>query len=71
MPACAQRIAHDAVGILGQFVGRDKVVGLVEIERRDLAGVDELDQFERLLGLELDRVDILGIDQQVLSFSYS
>src|SRR3546814_19440559 len=62
-----QRLAQDDIGLLGQFVGGDDVIGLLIIEDVDLSLVDELAEFERMLALQLDRLDLLFVEQDVLA----
>ena len=62
-----QRIAQDDIGLLGEVVGRDDVIRLVEIDRVDVVLVDELDEVERLAALELDALDLLGVEQDIVA----
>src|SRR3546814_15164750 len=58
-----QRLAQDDIGFLGELVGGDDIIGLGIIEDVDVAGVDELEQLQRALALELDRLDLLLVEQ--------
>ena len=63
-----QRVAEDDIG-LGRglvLLGRHEI-GLVEVERVDLALVDELDEVDGALRLELDVVDLLVGEEDVLA----
>ncbi|MBB4185963.1 hypothetical protein GGE07_002613 [Sinorhizobium terangae] len=60
-----ERVAHDPVGILRKFICRDEIVRLVEIEGRDVGDADELNQFQGLLCLELDRIHLLRFEENV------
>ena len=63
----AQGVANHAVCVLGQIVGGHKVVGSVEVDRRNLATTDKLDQFECLLRLQFDRIDLVRLQQDVFA----
>src|SRR5579884_686327 len=63
-----ERVAQHDIGFLGEIVGGDHVIGLVEIHRVDAVIVDELDQVERLAALELDALDLLGVEEDVVAF---
>ena len=54
--------------LLRQIVGRDDIVRLFEIEHFDLIGIDELLQDECPFALHLDRVDLLLLQQDILTF---
>jgi hypothetical protein len=71
LPGFPHGVAHDTEGVLGKVVCRGQEVRCVVVERRDLAFVDELDEIERLFGLELDRVELLVIEQDVFASSSS
>src|SRR5690606_42100358 len=60
------RRSSDLLGELA--VGRD-VVGPVEPDGVDLALLDELHEVERLPGLELQLVDLLGLEQHVAALA--
>ena len=62
-----KRVAHDAEGVLGQLVGGHDEIGRVEVDRRDLALADELHEVEGLPGLELHRVELLVVEEDVVA----
>ena len=66
-----QRFAQDDIGFLGQIVGGDDIIGLFIIEDVDVARVDELDQFERALALQLDRLDLFFVEQDIVCLLYT
>ncbi len=47
------------------LVGRSDEVGPFEVARVDVGSVDEADEVHRLLALELDRVDLLGLERDI------
>jgi hypothetical protein len=63
LSAAARRADHE--GLLGQVIGRNDIKGLFEIDHVDLVGVDELGQLERLLALELDRLQLFVVEQDI------
>ena len=65
LPVFFKRLANDDVAFARMLVGGRDEVGPLEIARIDVGGVDELDEVDRLLALELDRVDLLGLERDV------
>ena len=64
--AClTQRVANDDIAFAGQLVGGRDEVGPLEVAVVDVLGIDELHKVHRLLALELDRVDLLGLERDV------
>ena len=63
----AQRLAQHHEGFLGEIVGGGDVIGLLEIERIDLVGLDELHQLKRLLALDPDRLDFAVLEQHIIA----
>ena len=61
----SQRIADDDVAFAGELVGGGDEVGPLEVAVVDVFGIDELHEVDRLLALELDRVDLLGLERDV------
>ena len=65
-----QRLAQDDEGLLGKVVGRHDIIGLVEIDRVDVAQVDELAEVERLAALQLDALDLLVLEQDIFALRH-
>src|SRR3546814_18264883 len=59
-----ERLAQHDERFLGEIVGGHHEIGLFVIEHVDLVRVDELRQLERLLRFELDRVDLVLVEQE-------
>src|SRR3546814_983456 len=62
-----ERIAQHDERFLGEIVGGHHEIGLFVIEHVDLVRVDELRQLERLLRFELDRVDLVLVEQDIFA----
>ena len=60
-----QGFADDDVAFARVLVGGGDEIGALEIARIDVGGVDELDEIDGLLALELDRLDLLGLERHV------
>ena len=65
----AQRLAQHDERLLGEIVGRDDIIRPLVIKRVDLVGVDELGELERLLALELDRLELVVVEQDVVALA--
>ena len=62
-----QRIADDAVALFGHVaIGQDEI-GFVEIDRIDATSPDELHEFDGLPTFQLQRIDLVILEQDVLS----
>ena len=64
-----QRLAQHHERLLGEVVGGDDVIRPLVIKRVDLVRVDELGQLERLLALQLDRVELVVVEQHVMALA--
>ena len=62
-----QRLAQHDVCFFGQIIRRHDVVRLFIIQHVDCIGIDELHQFQRPLRLQLDRFDLLIVEQHVIA----
>src|SRR3546814_2602048 len=62
-----ERLAQHDERFLGEIVGGHHEIGLFVIEHVDLVRVDELRQLERLLRFELDRVDLVLVEQDIFA----
>ena len=62
-----QRVAKDDIGLLGKVVGGHDKIWLLVIHGVDVVDVDELDEVEGLAALELDALDLLGVEQDVMA----
>ena len=66
----AQRIAQHGIGFLRQIVGRENEIGFFIIEHVDRISFDELDQFQRLAALDLDRFYFLLLQQDIIALGH-
>ena len=62
-----ERFAEHDERFLGEIVGRHDEIGLVVIDRIDVAEVDELGQLERLAAFQFDLLDLLGLEQDIFA----
>src|SRR5690606_10401451 len=65
--AGAQGIADHPESIFGQIISRDDEVGLVEIDRINLAGADKVSQFKGLASLKLDCINLVIGQQDIVA----
>ena len=62
-----QRLAQHDEGFLGQIVGGHDEIGALIIKDVDFARIDEAGQLERLFRLQLHRVDLVLVEQDVIA----
>ncbi len=60
-----QRIAHDDEAFRRDIALGRHVIGLVDEAQVDVAFVDELHEVDRVLAFELDRVEFVGLENDV------
>ena len=65
LPALLHRLEDDCEGLLGDRTVRGQVVGRVQVDRIDVAGVDEAIDIDGLAGLDLDLLEFLVGDDDV------
>ena len=70
LPGLAQRVPQHGIGLLGQIIGRHHEIGLFIIEDVDRIGFHELDEVERLSALDLHRLDLILLQQDIIALRY-
>src|SRR5690606_37211856 len=70
LAALPQCLAQHDERLFGEVVRRYDVIRLFEVEHVDLAGVDELDEVERLAALNFGRLDLVVVEQDVVAFRH-
>jgi hypothetical protein len=61
----AHGLANDCIAFSRDRIRRHDVIRSLEVAPVDLGDIDELGNVDRLLALELDRVDLLGLERDV------
>ena len=62
-----ERVADDDESFLGEVVGGRDIIRLVVIDGVDVGQLDELGELQRLAALQLDLLDLLGVEQDIFA----